>query len=313
MDKVIILMATWQGEKFLQEQIDSILAQDYINLQLIVQDDASKDSTLKILSSYAERFPDKVIVYENIKNIGATKNFFHLLSVSEAENKDKHVYYMFSDQDDIWYSDKVSKTLQHIKRMEKKYGKDVPLLVFTDSEVVDSYGERLADSFCRQQHYNVKNRGFAHLLMENICQGCTMMWNKSLAEKIKIPNEGARYHDWWIALTAAAFGKISFLPQATMQYRQHGNNVVGADCFKKYVQQRMKNRKEQKTSLAATFRQAEAFRVCYKEELKKQNQQLLQKFCSIPKQGALARRKMVVDCGFYKSGLARNLGLFLNL
>ena len=67
MDKVIILMATWQGEKFLQEQIDSILAQDYINLQLIVQDDASKDSTLKILSSYAERFPDKVIVYENIK------------------------------------------------------------------------------------------------------------------------------------------------------------------------------------------------------------------------------------------------------
>ena len=69
MDKVIILMAAWQGEKFLKEQIDSILAQDSIDLQLIVRDDASKDSTLEILYSYARRFPDKVVVYENKENI----------------------------------------------------------------------------------------------------------------------------------------------------------------------------------------------------------------------------------------------------
>ncbi len=313
MDKVIILMAAWQGEKFLKEQIDSILAQDSIDLQLIVRDDASKDSTLEILYSYARRFPDKVVVYENKENIGATKNFLNLLCAAEAENKDKNIYYMFSDQDDFWHHDKVRKTLRRIKHIEKKYGENTPLLVFTDSEVVDPSGVLLADSFCRQQHYNVKNRSFAHLLMENICQGCTMMWNMSLAEKIKIPKEDARYHDWWVALTAAAFGKISFLPQATMQYRQHENNVVGADCFGTYVQQRMKNRKEQKLALAATFRQAEAFKTCYKEELDQQKKQLLQKFCKIPKQGAFARRKTVVDCGFYKSGLARNIGLFLNL
>ena len=326
MDRIVILMAAWNGERYLAEQLDSILAQDWPDWKLVIQDDNSQDSTPRILSAYAERYPDRIAVRRNSRNLGATGNFLALLegAVSESRTAKKagehasRTYYMFADQDDIWRPDKVRRTLRRMKRLEARYGETMPALVFTDAEVVDGEGAHRADSFCALQHLKAENRSLAHLLMENVCQGCTMLLNEALAGRVRLPETDAerkaiRYHDWWTALTAAAFGHISFLSEPTMQYRLHGNNVVGASSFGAYVRRRTADWREQQRALRATWQQAEAFRACYGRELSGRKKELVDAFCRMPQAGPAVRCGLLLKYRFYKSGLVRNIGLLLNL
>lgn len=318
MDKIVILMATFQGEKYLEEQLRSITEQDYPDWELIVRDDGSSDRTLLLLSAYANRYPNRITIRRGEENIGGTRNFLMLLrdAAVRAENHPAaggRTYFMFSDQDDHWHPDKLRLTLSRMKQLEARYGADVPALVFTDARVVDEGMKELAPSFYGLQHFILKKRTLPHLLMENMVIGCTSMMNAALAGLVERLPEHARYHDWWMALLAAALGHTSYLPVATTDYRQHGNNVVGAVGFCRYVRQRALSLFGQRKTLRANYRQAEEFCEMYGKRLPEHPAKQLAAFLALPDENLIARRVHALSGGYLKSGLLRNIGLFMIL
>lgn len=317
-DKIVILMATYQGEKYLEEQLRSITEQDYPDWELVVRDDGSSDRTLLLLSAYANRYPDRITVRRGEENLGGTKNFLTLLRdaavrAESAAAKGERTYFMFSDQDDFWHPDKLRLTLFRMKQLEARYGADVPALVFTDARVVDEGRRELAPSFYGLQHFNLKKRTLPHLLMENMVIGCTAMMNAALAGLVERLPEHARYHDWWMALLAAAFGHTSYLPVATLDYRQHGNNVVGAQGFGRYAGRRAAALLAQRKTLRANYRQAKEFFELYGGRLPGHPAGQLAAFLALPDENFIARRVDALRGGYLKSGLVRNIGLFMIL
>lgn len=338
MEQVVILMAAYQGEAFLREQLESILAQDYPDWKLVVRDDGSTDGTLPLIMEYSGRYPDKIYVSPGGGRQGAARNFLTLLhscvygqetgmdmpgsctgramaghAAKDSRDVQGQVYYMFADQDDVWHTDKISRTLKSMKRLEGKYGNNSPAMVFTDAAVVDENLHMIAPSFFAMQRLEVRKRGFAHLLVENLCIGCTMMMNRALAVQLKQVPWHARYHDWWMALMAVSMGHTSYLAKATMDYRQHGSNAVGSDTFASYVKKRCRSIMGQKASLAANYKQAEEFYRLYGAGLSRQCRQQLGQFMMLRHMKPVKRRITAFKGGYLKSGLVRNVGLLLVL
>ncbi|MCX6660415.1 MAG: glycosyltransferase [Candidatus Bathyarchaeota archaeon] len=130
--QIDVLLATYNGEKYLREQIDSILSQTYKNWNLLVRDDGSSDNTIRIIESYRDLVPDRIVVLkDDLGNLGVIRNFSKLLGYSHSD------YIMLSDQDDMWLPRKIELTYKKMQDLVKKYGDDVPLLVYTDWKVVD--------------------------------------------------------------------------------------------------------------------------------------------------------------------------------
>ncbi len=222
MSQIDIIMATYNGEKFIEGQIDSLLNQTYNNWHLIARDDGSTDKTVNILYKYRKRFPDKVSILENRKHSGASLNFGELLKHSTAD------YVMFCDQDDLWLPEKIKMSFNGILRLEDMYGMDKPLLLFTDLTVVDKCLNVLAKSFWEYEKINPDNTTINRLLVQNVVTGCTTIINKKLKDlSVPIPSD-AIVHDWWTALVASVFGHIDYISVPTVLYRQHGQNDVGA-------------------------------------------------------------------------------------
>lgn len=238
-----ILMATYNGEKHLKEQLESIERQSYKNWRLIVHDDASTDRTWEILKKFQDRHgKDKVIIKKNNPPTGASKrNFMGLIQSCSGE------YMMCCDQDDVWHEDKVKNTFRRMRQMEKRYGKDLPLLVYTDLRVVDTSLKEIHPGFHSYMNLRTSCK-LAYELTQNQVTGCTIMINRNLkkyAEQAKNMDKIVM-HDHWLALIALVFGRMSYLNQATMDYRQHGDNVVGAQNAKSfaYMWQRFQRGKE---------------------------------------------------------------------
>lgn len=223
---VCILLATYNGEKYVGEMIDSILNQDYENFVIVLSDDASSDSTPEILEEYAQRYSQKVILYHSGMHFGcAQKHFMHLL-----RQFSDYPHIMFCDQDDIWHKDKISKTMKKMVELEKDNDISVPILVHTDLRVVDSNLNEIAPSFCKYSNLNGNRLAVNQLLVQNVVTGCTVMINNSLAKLgcRSFDEDQMLMHDWWLALLAATCGVAAFLDEPTIDYRQHANNSVGA-------------------------------------------------------------------------------------
>ena len=307
MSTIAIIMATYNGEKYVDEQIKSILSSNYQDLELFIYDDGSKDNTVSILRNYENQFPGKIHVYQNESNLGHLKNFMHALSATTAD------YVMFSDQDDVWNSNKAAITIKRMKHMEAQFGKDIPLVVFTDAIVVDQDLNTLNRSFFCSGHLNPYRTDLGHLLMENKLIGCTVMVNAALRRVLlskPLPRK-ARYHDWWIALIAASYGKIGFVKEGTLLYRQHGGNVVGDTGFAAYVKNRLLGLSQQREVLEALYLQAGEFLELYGDTLSDKNREIIQNFAALPEKNFLDRRITILHYGFLKTGLLRNIGLLI--
>ncbi len=307
MSTIAIIMATYNGEKYVGEQIDSILASNYQDVELFIYDDGSKDNTVSILRSYEGRYPERVHVYQNASNLGHLMNFMHALSKTTAD------YVMFSDQDDVWNSNKAAITIKRMKHMEVQFGKETPLAVFTDAIVVDQDLNVLNRSFFCSGHLNPYRTDLGHLLMENKLIGCTVMLNAALRRILlsrPLPRK-ARFHDWWIALIAASYGKIGFVKEGTLLYRQHGGNVVGDVGFTAYVKNRILELSRQREALEALYLQAEEFLELYGDTLSEHNKEIISNFARLPEKSFLERRITLLHYGFLKTGLIRNIGLFI--
>ena len=220
---VTVLLATFNGEKFLEEQLNSLLNQSFSDFRIVIRDDGSTDNTLEIIERYKGISPEKIeICPSGEPTHSAAGNFFKLI---ELYNDD---YIMLCDQDDCWLPDKIEKTLAAMKKTEENFGNDTPILVHTDLKVVDEKLKIINNSFIKLQGLSPNFCELNNLLMQNCVTGCTSMFNKALLEKLFILPSTVAMHDWWIALIAAAFGKIVFLNESTILYRQHSNNEVGA-------------------------------------------------------------------------------------
>lgn len=215
-DKVTILMATYNGAKFIEEQIDSIINQRYTNWKLIIRDDKSSDDTIEIIKRYCTK--DSRITYVlSESNMGQTRNFNELLKLAIDSD-----YIMFADQDDVWKNDKIDITLEKMKSLEKIKGKDCPILVYTKLTYVNEKLEPI-----NIKNANAGNEDLKTLLGYNFIWGCTMMLNKALRDISYPIGDKAQNHDYWIALSAALYGGIVRIDKETMLYRQHTNNVTG--------------------------------------------------------------------------------------
>ena len=299
-EKVEILLATYNGERYIREQLDSILNQDYENWIVRACDDASTDHTYEILTEYQEKFPDKFVLEKNQKGFGSAKlNFFHLIQQSSCD------YVMCCDQDDIWLANKISLTLQEMEKHEKE---GLPVLVHTDLKVVDAELQVLSDSFF--EHSNLRKKfEYRDVLIQNHVTGCTMMMNRALVEVINFENdyEQILMHDWLAAIIASGLGKVAFVDCPTMLYRQHAVNSVGA---KKYgvalLISKLKNNSIKK-SLVDTTKQAGQVAKTYQKELEQEKYQLTYKYAQIFDKSKGYRIWFYFKNKVWKKGLPRQI------
>lgn len=215
-------MATYNGEKYIEEQLDSIINQTYENWELLIRDDGSNDKTIEILEKYTEIYPDKIIlIRDNFNNLGACYNFLRLLELSSAQ------YIMFSDQDDIWLKNKIKLTFDEMLRTEYIYH-DLPIAIHTDLRVIDSDKNTIYNSYYKSIKLNPKKQTqLGHVLIRSSLTGCTSMINKKLASIIIPYPKGILMHDLWICFISNIFGKSIFIDKQTILYRIHNSNTVG--------------------------------------------------------------------------------------
>lgn len=231
--KIDVLLATYNGEKYLKEQIDSILNQTYQNINLIISDDCSKDGTREVLKQYENN--EKIKIYYQEKNLGYIKNFEFLLKQVQNE------IFMLSDQDDIWLPEKIEKTYEVLKKQDAD-------LVFADLEVVDENLNTIYESFGDFMKLNRKIEKYIDSYkvnyLYNCVTGCTLMAKSKWIEKILPVPAKSKYvaHDHWIGLIIGIEGKLAYVPEKYIKYRQHGNNQIGTNKishqFKKLEQVR---------------------------------------------------------------------------
>lgn len=299
---VLVLLTTYNGQAFVGQMVDSVLAQDYQNIRVVLSDDNSGDGTAELLEKYAASDPDRVIHYRSGQRFGcAQKHFMHLLRTFHDAP-----YIMFCDQDDVWHRDKVRKTLEKMKQVEAD--PQVPAMVHTDLRVVDGELKEIAPSFCKHSNLDGNRLALNQLLVQNVVTGCTMMINRSLAELAsrEFPEDAMLMHDWWLAILASACGKTGFLDEATMDYRQHGSNSVGAKDVHSagYLLSRLRSKKMRK-SLSDGARQAQAFLECYAQLLKPEQIALLEAFSSTQDASLLVRDSIYIKHKLLKYGAVR--------
>lgn len=305
LSSVSIVMAAYNGGKFITEQIDSILKNTYKDWTLEICDDGSTDKTVEIVEEYVRKYPGKIKLFKNEKNIGVVKNFLNGAKRSKGE------YIMFCDQDDVWLPNKIEFTIDQMKKNESRFGKETPLAVFTDAKVVDVRLRILEESFFESASLDVSKIDMPHMLMENKLLGCTVMFNQALLGKFNEIPAFARYHDWWVGLLAAAFGKIIYLNESTLLYRQHGGNVVGNINFFQYVKNRLMDIKEQKRVLQLTKKQAWNFLEIYGRELSEEIKNIVYDFAYLDNYNFFEKRKILLEKKYLKTGIIRNIGVLL--
>jgi len=282
-DTVFILLSIYNGEKYLKELIYSLKKQTYSHIEIIARDDGSNDLSVDI----AKKFDIKLL---KGTNSGVKKSFESLLNYT-LKNFDSN-YFMFCDQDDVWDSDKVAKSMQLMKTMEKKDG-DIPF-----------------NSFWKYEKINPKKNAFHELLLQNTVTGCTLLINRKLAELSLPIATNAIMHDWWIALVASCFGKIGVLQTQTLKYRQHEDNTIGAKKldFNLYIK-----KFTQKNILTKNFLQATSFLEQYSTNMDMKKLSKLKKFILLEDKNFYKKRVVLVQEKFYKHGALRNIGLFLKI
>lgn len=298
--QVDILLASYNGEKYLNQQLNSLFAQTQSNFHLLIQDDGSQDKTMDILQTWQSKHTNKISVFQSRQRLGVIGNFDSLMERTSAP------YVMFCDQDDVWKPRKVELTLKEMLKLEKDNTPHTPILIHTDLHVVDAHLKPLSNSYWKYAHLTPERTGgFGQQIVQNTITGCTMMINRSLLELAHpIPCEKVVMHDWWLGLAAAAFGKIGAIPDQTLFYRQHGNNVLGAQ---KYNWRRLFQKEDKYRQ------QAKSFLDRYQNNLSQDQIVLLQAYLALKEQWLPQRVYLASKHGLWKQGFLRNFfGLLLN-
>jgi glycosyltransferase involved in cell wall biosynthesis len=221
---VSVLLSTYDGARWLPAQLDSLLAQSHEDWTVWARDDGSRDESVEILRAYSRRDPRIRVLSDDAGHLGAPRSFFRLLEHADPGAP----YAMFCDQDDVWHPDKISETLRAMQAAAES-SPGLPILVHTDMRLVDARSGVLYPSAKKHLRFDVLDGDlFPRLLAQNVVTGCTIMINRPLARACAPMPEGALMHDWWIALVAAALGRVVYLNRTDIDYRQHESNASGS-------------------------------------------------------------------------------------
>ena len=323
-----ILLATFNGERFLPEQIESIINQSYTDYKILASDDNSSDCTFEILRSYESVLKEKIKVIQSDTH-SAKENFYNLLDRADAE------YIALCDQDDFWETDKLKKSIKAIKILEKNYGKDTPILVHSDLQIADenlnTEGRRMSDitGIRRILKHAVKEsetlytistkQSFSRYLVENNITGNTVIINKALLNIYKRPKVSFM-HDWWLGILSFTFGKVGFLDECLIKYRQHENNELGAKNPLEPGNIKNRNKEKIRENYDYMFSQVEEFLRLYKNELG--NSKLsdtvfayttLKAFADMKSKNRISKIKDILRYSFFKSSKILTIGEMLNI
>lgn len=323
-----ILLATYNGERFLPEQIESITSQSFKDYHILASDDNSSDCTFEILRSYESVLGEKIKVVQSNTH-SAKENFYNLLDMADAE------YIALCDQDDFWESDRLEKSLKAIQRLEKRYGKETPILVHSDLEIVDenlnSQNKKMSEltginetiKYAKKESkylYTISTeKSFSRYLVENNITGNTVIINKALLDIYKRPKVSFM-HDWWLGLIAFTFGKVGFLNECLVKYRQHESNELGAKNPLELHNIKKRNKKKIRENYDCMFAQVEEFLRLYKDELGKSRsadtyfaRKYLNAFANMKSKNRVSKIRDILKYSFFKSSKILTLGEMLNI
>lgn len=300
--QVSVLLSVHGDSIFLKDFLDSLANQSFRDFVLVCRFDGPPSPAILSLVS---GFPSAVVLPDQT-HYNVIVSYQRLLDAAE---KTDTPYFMFADQDDIWHPDKIARSVQEIKNAESGRPAGEPVLVHSDLCVVDEHLKQISPSLIRYQSLNPARVSLADLMIQNNVTGCTTIFNRALASLARIPEE-AICHDWYLALTAAAFGTIVFLPESTVDYRQHKDNVYGA-VPRKGLLRHFFQRGHLHERVRLTQRQAGAFLNHFRTDLSADQARLLEDWSSCLTESSYLRRLGTVwRHGFRKNDWLRTLGLW---
>lgn len=301
MKSVLIMLSTYNGEKYLREQLDSIYAQEGVDIHLLVRDDGSQDSTIDILKMYSNKRGRMTILEE--KNVGAALSF-HCLMKYGYDNFSNYDYYAFSDQDDVWMPLKLYTSVSELEQSRNKYK-----LFYGHVTPVNHEMRQLVTSTVKMSNCLQAN------IISNRSLGCTQVMNFGLLEKAiriwdYISKEDRKsfvpLHDAWTALVAYAFSGYVVIGQSQMYYRQHEKNVIGYGGS--FWRRQMGRIKRFLSNKKATSSLCQLFLAVY-EDAPVQNFRTIDRFANYNK-SIIKRISLAVRPSIYKYGLIDNIGTF---
>jgi len=308
-----ICLPTYNGERFIGDLIISLKMQTEKNWRVTIRDDGSIDNTKAIIKQFKEELPGRVkIIEDDLGNLGVCQNVNKILQTIYEYNDCSYI--MLADQDDIWLEDKILKMKCLIDGEQQYVKRDLPLLYHTDLLVVDCKKNIVAKSFWKYQ--KIKKENSAKLnreLVQNSITGCSVIINKKLLEyALPIPS-GVIMHDWWIGLVALATGKVKYDSHATVMYRQHDRNLIGANkpniiYLLKYL---FKGIRRIKKNIYSYKRQAKLLQARCLEFSEIQTPKVLNEFVKLDNCSAILKRWKLIQYKYFKNGFIQNLGLFL--
>lgn len=299
---VQILLSTYNGQRFLDDQLKSIAAQTVKDKGLLIRDDGSTDQTCDILKCFQQKYP--WIRFYHGSNIGVQKSYLDLI----RESDHKADYTAFSDQDDVWLPQKLTRALQCLKRMENSYPHRTPILYCSDARPVD---EELGELHIGVPRV-VKRPAFGNALVQNICTGCTAVANQALMELLRAfpPAEPEKIimHDWWLYLVASCFGNVYYDKNAYILYRQHRKNVSGIKVSQRELAKYRWGRLWKPGG--EIYQQAQTFQASFGREMKnrklKNEQELLDKLFD-GQSGFEGRIKLICDQRYFRQKMLDNV------
>lgn len=301
---IIILLAVYNGEKYLKQQIESILSQTVKDIKIVIRDDGSTDKSVEIINDYCNKYSDKISCLIGKATGSAKQNFAELLNSCDDD------YIMFCDQDDVWLPQKIEKTLSAMRVAEDNG--QTPVLVHSDLKVVDQQLNVISPSFFDFQKLFQNDITLPKLLVQNYVTGCTVMINRALKQKCNNIPQDCIMHDWWLALVAVLFGKIVCVDESTILYRQHSGNQVGAKASYgiALIKRKLATLDKVKENYNATYKQANALLTCYNNELEVWQRETLLKYCNIKYMNKLQKIRTVRKYGFKKGTRLREIGQY---
>ena len=302
MATVQIVMAVYNGERYLAEQIESLRAQTFTDWELLVSDDCSTDASLSIIKRYREA-DNRIKLVQNDQHYGRAKqHFMALFGLADA------TYVMACDQDDVWDADKIEITLKEMRAHEAG---EKPVLVCTDLRVVDDKMNLISPSFLTYSGMDSSKRDLGYFLASCLVTGCTMMVNHYLLELLqeKANTDQIIMHDWWASLLASTFGEIVYIDRAAISYRQHGDNSVGATRFSILDSLKQIDLKR-RTERAAIVQAGEFYRV-FGASIPSAERAQIAAFLSIEQANPFLRIILMTRAGIWRRGFLRNAGTLL--
>jgi len=310
---VDIVVATYNAGPWLDVFLNSLLTQDFERWRVIIRDDCSTDGTGRTLEEWKSRLADRFCILPDsgTRNVGVTVNFSILLSAAETQ------WVMMADQDDIWLPAKISKTLHAMQEAENTLGSSTPIAICTDAEVMDTTGQSVAPSYWRWNRMKLDRVSDVHrVAMESVALGCTMMVNRALLQLALPIDERAPYHDWWLAMVSAAFGRLIPLNETTIRYRRHGGNVT-ADPYsssamgavRRILQSPRAPRLRLQRLIGEMAIQSRAFTERYRDSLRESDATALDSLAHLPSLGPVERRLALFQHDLWFSSPIKNLGL----